>query len=333
MRPSERRHGHGRMIGSLALLLVLLAGLLFLRLRTDGRGPLPEPTDVSPTPTPMPVFSMPLETAPPSASPIPREPEPESEATPVPRSGGKYNERSYGLVNDIVYLCKRQQLDGMEEIRAKLRELDAVDPALGALWTDTMEYWYHANTDMPIHRGGLPDGLPEDDSLCIVVLGYQLLYDGSMTPELIGRCETALAGAHKYPNAFIAATGGGTAAGNASVTEAGVMAAWFREHGIAPERIITEDSSLTTDQNARYTTAILRERCPQVSSLAIVTSDYHVPLGCLMFETAALLTAAETGVKPFSVISNGAWATAGDPYFSSPATQGQYLWLLTDPKY
>lgn len=78
----------------------------------------------------------------------------------------------------------------------------------------------------------LPDGLPDTDELCIVVLGFQLNPDGSMRDELINRLNVALRSAEKYPNAYIVCTGGGTASGNASATEAGEMATLIPVHSI-----------------------------------------------------------------------------------------------------
>ncbi len=179
----------------------------------------------------------------------------------------------------------------------------------------------------------LPDGLPEDESLCIVVLGFQLHPDGSMSEELVGRCETALASAEKYPNALIAVTGGGTAWQNPSATEAGVMAAWLTARGVEPERILIEDASLTTADNAAFTCKLLCEQHPEVRALAIVTSDYHLPLGLLLFQEEALLTEYETGTRPFEVISNAALDTQGRVNPDSPMMQKSYLWSLADPKY
>ena len=36
------------------------------------------------------------------------------------------------------------------------------------------------------------------------------------------------------------------------------------------------------------TAALLREQAPQVKTLLLVSSDYHLPLGCLLFEEKAL---------------------------------------------
>lgn len=106
-----------------------------------------------------------------------------------------------------------------------------------------MDYWSYVNTDMPVNLNVAPDGLAQDDSLCIVILGFALNSDGTMKDELIGRLETGLASAEKYPNAYVVVTGGGTAAGNPNVTEGGLMGEWLLEHGLDEERLIVEDQA------------------------------------------------------------------------------------------
>ena len=56
-----------------------------------------------------------------------------------------------------------------------------------------------------------PEGLPDDDSLCIVILGYSLSPYGEVRDELMTRLDAGIEVAEKYPNAYILVTGGGTA--------------------------------------------------------------------------------------------------------------------------
>ena len=183
-----------------------------------------------------------------------------------------------------------------------LSALSSVDPALGGKWTHIMDLW-----EAPVTISDeLPDGLPGDDSLCLVVLGFQLNPDGTMREELIGRLNVVLAASEKYPNAFIACTGGGTAAEDETATEAGRMAEWLEAHGIDPARLIVEDRSLTTAQNAIYTFDILEEKYPQVAQIAIVSSDYHIATGILLFSAEAILR--DSGVQ---VDGNAAWHAPG----------------------
>ena len=188
-----------------------------------------------------------------------------------------------------------------------LEELSAVDPVAGAKWQGIMGLWKAVGSDLEINENILPDGLAETDELCLIVLGFQLNPDGSMKDELIERLTVAKVCAEKYPNAFIVCTGGGTAAENPEATEAGEMAKWLIANGLDTRRVIVEDQSLTTAQNAIYTWKILAEQYPQVKQLAIISSDYHIATGTLLFGAEATLQAEEAGEEIMTVVSNAAW--------------------------
>ena len=121
-----------------------------------------------------------------------------------------------------------------EDTQALLARLEVKDPAQAALWGGILDYWRYVDSEMPINVQTLPDALPEDDSLCIVVLGFQLNPDGSLQPELVGRLETAMVCARRYPEASVLCTGGPTAWNAPELSEAGQMGAWLVEHGLAP---------------------------------------------------------------------------------------------------
>ena len=194
-----------------------------------------------------------------------------------------------------------------EKIAELLEGLCAADPVSGAKWGRIMQLWKTANEDPEINENILPDGLPETDELCMIVLGFQLNPDGSMKDELIERLTVAKASAEKYPNSLLVCTGGGTAAENPDATEAGEMAKWLIENGVDPQRVIVEDQSLTTAQNAIYTYRILTEQHPQVKQLAIISSDYHIATGTLLFGAEATLQAEKAGKETMTVVSNAAW--------------------------
>ena len=157
-----------------------------------------------------------------------------------------------------------------------LKELKNTDEDAHARWERIMPMWKSVNTDLALNYDVLPDGLNDTDALAIVVLGFQLNPDGTMREELIQRLTVAKRCAEKYPNALIVCTGGGTASGNKDATEAGRMGEWLIENGVAAERVLVEDQSLTTAQNAVYTLNLLAAQYPQVKELAIVSSDYHM---------------------------------------------------------
>ena len=197
--------------------------------------------------------------------------------------------------------------EAASRVDALLDELGSHDGAEAAKWRAIMALWRAVGASLTVNETVLPGGLPDTDALCIVALGFQLNPDGSMKDELVERLNVVLRSAEKYPNAYVLCTGGGTASENTSVTEAGRMAGWLVDNGISPERIIVEDRSLTTAQNAIYTYDILTERYPQVKELAIVSSDYHIATGTLLFEAEAMLRAEKAGAEAMHVLSNAAW--------------------------
>ena len=337
----------------LLLTLLLLAGITLLRLRqtmprepntlamsetaapagTGSSAPAERPTETSAPSTNI-SAEAPAEAPLPTKLPTGTAENPDASAPPEPTATTvhEYTPETYQLVTDIVFTLHSQGEES--DIQTLLETLRTKDPALGSLWQDITDYWFYISRDFEVHPGILPDGLPEDDSLGIVVLGFQLMYDGTMAPELIGRCETALACIRKYPNAAVIVTGGGTAYGNRSATEAGVMAAWFEGQGVPREKIILEERSLTTDQNATYTCEILALQHPEIRSLAIVSSDYHVALGSMLFTEAALLRSFRNGGgPPYAVVSNAAYATSGNPDYSNPRKFTADMWVMADPTY
>ena len=191
-----------------------------------------------------------------------------------------------------------------DRLMIKLNELD---PDAASKWESIMGLWQSVNNDLSVHMDVLPDGLPDTDELCLVALGFQLNPDGSMKDELVERLNVLLQSAQKYPNALIVCTGGGTAAENENATEAGEMAKWLIDHGVDEKRVIVEDKSLTTAQNAIYTYDILTEQYPQVKQLAIVSSDYHIATGALLFGAEAILRAETIGEEKLAVVSNAAY--------------------------
>ncbi len=194
-----------------------------------------------------------------------------------------------------------------DRIDELLGELSSADAVTGTRIRNIVDVWTSDELGKPINYDVLPDGLPDTDELCIVVLGFQLEPDGSMKDELVNRLTVALRSAEKYPSAYIVCTGGGTAAENENATEAGEMAKWLEKKGIDKKRIIVEDTSITTAQNAIFTYDILTSVYPSVTKLAIVSSDYHIATGELLFKAEAILRANQPGNEKLEVISNAAW--------------------------
>ena len=184
------------------------------------------------------------------------------------------------------------------------RQMKEQDPKQGAVWEKIMFDWAWINEDMPVYEDTIPNDLPADDSLCIVVMGFGLNADGSMRQELVNRLKTALSFAQKYPNAYLLVTGGQTGAVD-GITEAGQMAAWLQKQGIPKSRIIQENQSLSTVANAVNSYKLLTRVYPQVDAIAVVTSDYHVRQSCAMFAAVSNYQSGYKGGKSLELVGNG----------------------------
>jgi uncharacterized SAM-binding protein YcdF (DUF218 family) len=89
--------------------------------------------------------------------------------------------------------------------------------------------------------------------------------------------------ARRYPEARIIFSGG-TEASTPGPGEAQIVKQYFISFGIAPERILVEDKSQTTEQNARFTADLIHPT-PNARFL-LVTSAYHMPRAMGAFRRA-----------------------------------------------
>jgi len=202
---------------------------------------------------------------------------------------------------------------GRDAADGLVRELKRADRRQGELWEEILDFW--EETDGMEILYAPPKGLPEDESLCIAVLGYQLNADGTIQEELEERLRAALLCAERYPKACVLCTGGPTASGDRNATEAGKMGEWLIRQGLDAERLVVEDHSLSTVENALFSCVLLQETRPEVDTVILVSSDYHVPWGALLFEAAFLKSAYLEEGQKIHVASNCA-CDIDNPYFS-----------------
>lgn len=112
----------------------------------------------------------------------------------------------------------------------------------------------------------------ETPAAAIVVLGAGV---NGTTPSLSleTRLTAALAYAQDHPEAPIVVSG--CQGPGEDITEAACMAGWLEAQGIPPERILREDRARDTEENIRYSLALLAERGIG-GNVAVVTSSYHL---------------------------------------------------------
>ena len=140
-----------------------------------------------------------------------------------------------------------------------------------------------------------------------------------MTDELRGRCDAAAAAARAFPESVLVCTGGATGGNNPDGhTEAGRMKDYLvQEHGIAPERVFTDEQALTTAENAVNTFAILRQQ--GIRAITLVTSSYHQRWGQVLYNAMAARYRFELDY-PVELIGNYCFdVPSADPYYARTA--------------
>ena len=213
------------------------------------------------------------------------------------------------LISQLVGYYADYMEDAVTDIERVLVQLKSVDKKKGDAWGKIMHYWLEVNSPDFTHVGEVPQGLPNDNSMSVVILGFALNDDGTMKEELVGRLETGLAIAKDYPQSYVVVTGGGTAKNNPNVTEGGLMGDWLLEHGLDASRLIVENRAQDTVGNAKNTYEVLKTKYKTVNKVVLVTSDYHVPRGCILYYTKFVLEGLENNSEPLSIISNAGYKT------------------------
>ncbi|MEV0334932.1 YdcF family protein [Nocardia sp. NPDC050717] len=119
----------------------------------------------------------------------------------------------------------------------------------------------------------LPNPLPAlvGPQTGIVVLGYGLLPDGALRPELENRLTAAWLQAIAAPFSPVIVTGGNPQNG---ISEAEAMRRWLVGRGLPADRIHVEDRAGSTVQNALFSTRMLRDL--GAHSAVVVTSPNHI---------------------------------------------------------
>ena len=107
----------------------------------------------------------------------------------------------------------------------------------------------------------------------IVVLGAGVP-DGQPTPTLVARLDLALVQAARFPMVPVVVSGGFDF--RKRFSEAQVMGDYLRAKGLAPERIMQEERSTSTEENLRFSRPLLASRGVAADApVRLVTSDFH----------------------------------------------------------
>ena len=113
---------------------------------------------------------------------------------------------------------------------------------------------------------------PTDNYDAIIVLGAQVLPDGTPNVQLAWRLDAAL---EAYRNRKVPVVVCGAQGKDEPLPEAYAMKKYLTDRGVAEEDILTDPESFNTRQNLQNAKALLKDK-PEVQKVLVVTSDYHV---------------------------------------------------------
>jgi uncharacterized SAM-binding protein YcdF (DUF218 family) len=150
-----------------------------------------------------------------------------------------------------------------------------------------------------------PSDLPPPEG--IIVLGGAIddgvskAHQETVFDEGDERLTEAVVLAKRYPEARVVYTSGSSSFAGKTSTEALQARKFMSQMGIPPERVTIEDKSRNTDENARFTAAIVHPEPSQ--RWIVVTSAFHMPRAMGIFEKAGFHPIA----YPVAFRTRGRW--------------------------
>ena len=124
---------------------------------------------------------------------------------------------------------------------------------------------------------------PAENYDAIVVLGAQVLADGTPSVQLEWRLQAALEAWQKENRTIITCGAQGV---DEPAPEGEVMRNWLIANGVPEEQVISDTTSHNTRQNIRHAIQLLEGH--NVQRVLIVTSDYHLPRAMALAEDEGL---------------------------------------------
>lgn len=118
----------------------------------------------------------------------------------------------------------------------------------------------------------------------VVVLGSGLV-DGRVPPLLASRLDRGVDALHRMggPDAGVAIVPSGGQGPDEPCSEGAAMGEYLVEHGVPAAAVLPETRAADTEQNLRFSLALLRDRRPdRDGQLLVVTNGYHVPRTALL---------------------------------------------------
>ncbi len=138
-----------------------------------------------------------------------------------------------------------------------------------AVWLATVAVFFYF-----IHRGIAESAPKAMAARAIIILGSGTPHCIA-SPTLMARLDEGMALARQWPPAWVVVSGGRDFL--RQCREADIMADYLIAHGLAPDRLIREDRSTSTEENLRFSRRLLEKKGVSAADpLVLVTSDFHL---------------------------------------------------------
>ena len=105
----------------------------------------------------------------------------------------------------------------------------------------------------------------------LVVLGNRMNDDGTFSSIMLERLYKTLEVADDYDKIIVT---GGVANPNAGIAEGDMMCQWLVENGIPMKKVLVENKSHTTKENAKYSAPIIKGLGSD--DVTLLSSAYHI---------------------------------------------------------
>lgn len=112
-----------------------------------------------------------------------------------------------------------------------------------------------------------------------VTLGLKLKKNGELQQKAIKRLQVTLKAFNSNKSSYIIVSGGNP---EKKVTEAKAMKIWLQKHGVPKNKIIEENTSKNTIENALYSMRIINKK--SFESVTLITSDTHMRRAYILFK-------------------------------------------------
>ena len=170
--------------------------------------------------------------------------------------------------------------------------------------------------EIPIIAGAQTDEKPEADY--VIVLGAGL---NGETPSLVltERLRAARDYLENYPDAKVVVSGG--QGPGETITEAESMRRWLEQAGIAPERILKEDKSTSTQENLSFSLDVIAaDGGDTEGEIAVLSSEFHL--------YRAKFVARSLGFEPLGVAAATSYPLMKIGYFIREAFAVLGYWIM-----